>query len=372
MGLPVQGKKAIDATEEAERNGSDGHGNKYRSLRDFWHRELGDVRARESWYAKSASYWEAQPASIEGVLGGFKSLHEPDLRDSSNFLEALFGLQAPPGRRVALDCGAGIGRVTSGVLLHFFQECVDLMEPNERLLDTARKELPRKVALRFFACPLQELRPEPARYDVIWVQWAMQYLPDDELRAFLKRCKMGLRDQGMICIKENIAPPERGWLIDKAEHCLTRTDSQFKALFVSAGYKVVRATLQTDWPDGFLQVMMYALRPVEPVKLWRVVGGATSGGLLVREDKPLCSKEVPRRLATAALVREEELAGHRLRFQLLEGSGPPSGWVSLTLGSAPLLVRKGASDSEDDESLPLSAQGAEGAAAGDTNCACTV
>ena len=32
-----------------------------------------------------------------------------------------------------------------------------------------------------------------ARYDVIWAQWVLLYLTDEDLVAFLQRCKKGLR-----------------------------------------------------------------------------------------------------------------------------------------------------------------------------------
>ncbi len=38
------------------------------------------------------------------------------------------------------DCGGGIGRVVAGLLAPMF-DAVDLVEPNERFLDTARRTL---------------------------------------------------------------------------------------------------------------------------------------------------------------------------------------------------------------------------------------
>ena len=40
----------------------------------------------------------------------------------------------------ALDCGAGIGRISEQLLLHLFDE-VDLVEPSRHLLETARRRL---------------------------------------------------------------------------------------------------------------------------------------------------------------------------------------------------------------------------------------
>jgi protein N-terminal methyltransferase len=45
--------------------------------------------------------------------------------------------------------------------------------------------------------------PTPGRYDVIWVQWVLGHLPDDDFVAFFKRCKLGLAPNGFICVKEN-------------------------------------------------------------------------------------------------------------------------------------------------------------------------
>ena len=47
------------------------------------------------------------------------------------------GPSAAAGELVAVDCGAGIGRITQGLLLQFCKE-VDLVEPLVRRPDTLR------------------------------------------------------------------------------------------------------------------------------------------------------------------------------------------------------------------------------------------
>lgn len=50
-------------------------------------------------------------------------------------------------------------------------------------------------------------------YDVIWIQWAAGHLSDDQLVAFLQRCRYALvrpdaqhgRSPGLIVVKENNA-----------------------------------------------------------------------------------------------------------------------------------------------------------------------
>lgn len=73
--------------------------------------------------------------------------------------------------------------------------------------------------------------------------------------------------------------------------------------------------------------------------MWEVVGGAATNGILVREDRSIKSAELPERLATGASVREVELVGDRLQFQLVSGAGPASGWVSVKLKDKPLCQR---------------------------------
>lgn len=73
-------------------------------------------------------------------------------------------------------------------------------------------------------------------------------------------------------------------------------------------------------------------------KLWKVAGGKESGGILVREGRELQSASKPERLSTGATVRELELAAGRLKYELVQGTGPSDGWVSLKVSGKELIV----------------------------------
>eukprot|EP00930_Biecheleria_cincta_P083053 TRINITY_DN72697_c0_g1_i1.p1 TRINITY_DN72697_c0_g1~~TRINITY_DN72697_c0_g1_i1.p1 ORF type:complete len:258 (+),score=18.16 TRINITY_DN72697_c0_g1_i1:130-903(+) len=73
-------------------------------------------------------------------------------------------------------------------------------------------------------------------------------------------------------------------------------------------------------------------------QLWIVVGGADKGGILVRTGQELASPQVHGRLATGALVEQLELNGERLRYRMINGAGPATGWVSLRLPKGKDLV----------------------------------
>lgn len=72
---------------------------------------------------------------------------------------------------------------------------------------------------------------------------------------------------------------------------------------------------------------------------WEVIGGRCAGGVLVRTAQDLKSPEASGRLGFRATVRELELIGTRLNFELVTGRGPKTGWVSIKVSGKDLLVR---------------------------------
>ena len=69
------------------------------------------------WYKKGIEYWDAVPATDDGVLGGYGHVSEQDAKDNTAFLkstmaDALKEKENGTRKLVACDCGAGIGRVT--------------------------------------------------------------------------------------------------------------------------------------------------------------------------------------------------------------------------------------------------------------------
>jgi len=72
---------------------------------------------------------------------------------------------------------------------------------------------------------------------------------------------------------------------------------------------------------------------------WMVVGGSTSGGIVVRAAAEVVSPELRLRLSTGALVEElEPPQNGRLHFRKLRGEGPDFGWASLNFRGVPLLL----------------------------------
>lgn len=219
----------------------------------------------------------------------------------------------------AVDVGAGVGRVTSDVLLHLVSD-VALVEPVESFIDEARSRgkasesgaefnesgyrvswkgiADRSKSVTFFKGALQSfdlaapgtpldrvgyLSPDDvnaeSKFDVIWCQWCLGHLKNDELVHFLERSKKALRDaKSLIVVKENLcAEPknEPTTVFDEQDSTFTRfvrdptmpynidspsrSDLAFKKIFQDAGLVIVREKIQHGLPGGLYPVKMYAL-----------------------------------------------------------------------------------------------------------------
>ncbi len=228
-------------------------------------------------------------------------------------------------RTRALDVGAGIGRVTYSVLLHLIQDVV-LVEPvdhyvREALMRSTASvhtmgELkgiedrtksvtivkgtlqafdPRRPVEELTECeilgragytPIEE-KPDGSGYDVVWCQWCLGHLSDEELVQFLKRSKEALRTttegtgdfEGIIVVKENLChekvPGEANTVFDSQDSSLTRSvkedfffllailtsasrrsDHAWKQCFEAAGLRILKEEVQLGLPEGLYAVKM--------------------------------------------------------------------------------------------------------------------
>lgn len=234
-------------------------------------RDGGDGEIR--WYSSAVAYWDAQAPTDDGVLGGYGFVSDIDVRDSRAFLKNTLGervqeasLRTAGSELVALDCGAGVGRVSAELLLHICHE-VDLVEPcehllkaaKERLLDGKKNKFPQDHrAVGFFQSGLETFDPQKDRYDIIWIQWAMLYLTDEDAIAFLRRCSAALKPGGIIFIKENVCA--EGFIVDSEDASVTRSHAYNVDLFTGgAGLRLLHTALQKGFPKHLFKVRMYAL-----------------------------------------------------------------------------------------------------------------
>ncbi|KAD6794761.1 hypothetical protein E3N88_05657 [Mikania micrantha] len=261
---------------DMEISGLDSNGRQFKNADEMWREEVGDSQKKLNWYRNGVGYWQGVEASVDGVLGGYGHVNEPDINSSEAFLNTLLADFFPDSgtnqHLVALDCGSGIGRVTKNLLIRYFNE-VDLLEPVSHFLEAARENLAAEnllvsedhKAVNFYCTPLQEFTPDAGRYDVIWIQWCIGHLADDDFVSFFKRAKGGLKPGGFFILKENLA--RSGFVLDNEDKSLTRSHTYFKELFNRCGLGIYRMKDQKGFPNELFPVRMYALTTETPKRV---------------------------------------------------------------------------------------------------------
>ncbi|VVC92923.1 alpha N-terminal protein methyltransferase 1-like [Leptidea sinapis] len=212
-------------------------------------------------YDKSLEYWAEIPATLDGVLGGFGFISDVDISGSQQFLESLFLLEKGPRKEIALDCGAGIGRISKNLLVPFFNR-VDVIEPDKKFLSEILNYVGAdsyKIGA-LYQNSLQDFNPE-RKYDIIWNQWVLGYLKDDDLVKYLIKCRNALADNGIIIVKENVTSSGKVEA-DEVDSSITRPLKQFIQIFKSANLKRIKQCKQTNLPNGIYPVYMFALVPI--------------------------------------------------------------------------------------------------------------
>ena len=217
---------------------------------------------KEGWYEKSEKYWEKQDKSDNGMVGGHTEICKADIEQSCELI-AKYQQKFKLGRTKCADCGCGIGRVTDECLSKFFSEC-DLVDPVQSFIDEAVKKVGGKMKTRSFVTGVQNWEPD-TKYDLIWCQWSIMYLTDVDAVAFLKRCKQALNENGIICIKDNIASANKkekksNAQFFKEDNGICRTFSHYKILFAMADLELIECEKQKDYPEELLPLYLFVCK----------------------------------------------------------------------------------------------------------------
>ncbi|CAG8603470.1 2504_t:CDS:2 [Paraglomus brasilianum] len=202
--------------------------------REAWYTDAQGKSVVNSITSTVIDYWTGVPATINGMLGGYASVTSTDTKASSLFISEFIKGKRGANNRIlkppristdyACDCGAGIGRVSKHFLLKHFNK-VDLVEYTPKFIEQAEesylaKEKQEGRVGRFICEGLQTFTPEEGKYDLIWCQWVLSHLTDEDLVSFLVRCKRGLKANGIIGIKENVTAV--GYSFDNEDSSVTR------------------------------------------------------------------------------------------------------------------------------------------------------
>jgi protein N-terminal methyltransferase len=173
-------------------------------------------------------------------------------------LDDLFTKKLITNKR-ALDCGAGLGRVTKYLLSKNFEK-IDLVEQNTLFIKESIRYLDgvEEVGERFESS-LRDFRPQKGLYSCIWVQWVSTHLLDLEFVDFLGRCKEGLVEEGgLIVLKENVS--EGKTYIDQTDFTVVRSLQGIGKLIKKANLNIHACATQVEMPEDLCTVIMLAMK----------------------------------------------------------------------------------------------------------------
>mmetsp|Transcript_76921 Transcript_76921/g.220255 ORF Transcript_76921/g.220255 Transcript_76921/m.220255 type:complete len:288 (-) Transcript_76921:70-933(-) len=237
-----------------------------------------DPEISQGWHTRNVKFWRSQGADVRGATGG--GVSQRDLAFSKGAVATLAKGHSGGRFGPALDLGAGIGRVTEGVLRHHCEH-VDLVEFVQKHLQKAKEKLSPAPAAKKKGCTfafhnaaVQKFDIPAQHYEFIWCQWLLMYLTDADALSLLRRLGPGIAADGMLVVKENVSTPDKLTYFDGADGELweggdggsgpvsvVRTELHYEDLFQRAGLLVKDQQLQQDPAGKTMDMALFVLVP---------------------------------------------------------------------------------------------------------------
>ena len=241
-------------------------------------------KEEKNWYKKREEYWASVEPNLTSVLGN-ENIQLPDVKCSCELLNGLI-LSKQLNPKCCLDCAAGIGRVTEYVLSNFFNE-IDLFEKDKVFLEKCKKKFAGNEKIKnIYESSLEKFKFEK-KYDLIWIQWCLENLEDEDLLPFLKKCYENIKDDGIIIVKENLynideeeeneeeevkkeKNNKKNEIKDEknnnyeckyseADFSKQRPDVFYINLFLKCNFKIKLHFLNPNWPESMMPLCVYVL-----------------------------------------------------------------------------------------------------------------
>lgn len=226
-------------------------------------------------------YWKEQTADLKGIMDMSRVANAADLRATGEFLELHRGRRFGLPRRACrlgscIDLGAGIGRVTGGVLLKRLAGPVDVLEPAAALRKVAYKKFGKHRRIgRFHASSIQAPKFGKSSFDVFFCQTVLMYLSDKDLVAALGKVASAMEKTSILVLKENVGTESWGKVggrakfeFDEEDGSTTRSAKHFLQLFDKVRPKVRVLMTKTYRPT---EALVTSGETVFPDMMWSLV-----------------------------------------------------------------------------------------------------
>jgi len=256
--IPTGGELSAYITDYVERARGefwavDSSETRFDSLGALWQAKLGRDYPDEDWGDKTHDWWSHREPNLIGVVG--ESMGSDTAEGEVEFSRGLlrrFLVPSSPNRPVrCLSVGSGIGREAIGALIPWCSS-VDLIEPQAHLMEEAVRTFPAGYLGNTFIERAQHHAFDPKeKYDVVWIQWCTNYIPDAGMAQFVRNAAASLSPGGVIVLKDNVSAFADGVYNDE-NHMLIRSMEYLKSLVFLGNPKlqVLTDEPQVPWPSN--------------------------------------------------------------------------------------------------------------------------
>ena len=208
----------------------------------------------------SINFWNLKNPTIEDMCGGLSGIHDYDILST----ELAISKFNTSNIKSVLEVGCGIGRISTNILFKYFEN-IDLLERKREFLIKAEERCKNlnyqhgKTIFRDFYNSSIEDFTFKNNYDLIFIQWVLEYLTDENLDEFLIKVYNNLNHQGVLIIKENVNEKSEYWE-DEGSHIreISFFEERFKRLNLKEIYSEKVDLGRTDLYD----VQMWCLSKI--------------------------------------------------------------------------------------------------------------
>ena len=174
--------------------------------------------------------------------------------------EAIHAVYDFAGIKTIVDAGGGHGGLITGILDRNPEMHGILFDAPEVLAGAKAKETKSAVANRLKLVPGDFFKSLPEGGDAVVMKWIIHDWNDSQSVAIMRNCHRALPENGKLILVEAVVPetnePHFAKFIDLNMLVITggreRTESEFRALYEAAGFKLVRI-VPTESPFSVIE-----------------------------------------------------------------------------------------------------------------------
>ena len=249
----------------------DSNETRYTDVLSLWTAKASVSAAKEA----GMKFWSNHEATHMGVTGLEEEDLQADLAHTSELVSRLLRARDPALSSSTVRClsvCSGIGREAVGGLIPGGCTTVDLLEAQPHMIEAAKKNIPPSFQGAAYNENAEDhdFEAPGVKYDVLFVGWCVQHIPDTSLVTFLSRAATAVNHNGLVIIKDNVSDFADAVYNDE-NHFVIRSAAYINALFYHANEHFERLFVERvpQWPGNMFPYKALVWAKKSEVEGWK-------------------------------------------------------------------------------------------------------